>query len=359
MQKKTVIKNRFFTYLVSFLGIALLAISIFLIIFSLNIKASSNIPLFNYNEQSNVDYNVYLKPNNYFTEEFLPKGKQYITSVIDYIDIFYDYNFSSSKKIDADYEYKVVATLEAKYNVDSNKIKQLWSNDYVLVENKKASIKDDSSISIKENVQINYEEFNKIINNFKKDYMLSISSDLVVKLYIKVDGKYLPIEKAFNLENDLSVVIPMAQQTIDITANYEELKNNQIVNVEKNKRVKNYYFLFVGIGVFLLSIFILVLQVMKIIKDDKQQSLYIKELKKILHDYGDIIVEVKKAPRLPKEKSSEVKSFNELVNAQIELRTPIVFSEVVKNELGLFVIFNNDYAYYYSIKSEDRKKKKA
>lgn len=359
MKKKTVVKNRFFTYLVSFLGIALLAISIFLIISSVNIKTSSNVQLLSYNEKSNVDYNVYLKPNNYFVEEFLPKDKQYITSIIDYIDIFFDYNFSSSKKIDADYEYKVVATLDAKYNVDTNKTKQLWSNDYVLVENKKADIKDDSNISIKENVKINYAKYNKIINDFKKDYMLSISSDLVVKLYVKINGKYLPVEKAFDLDNDLSVTIPMAQQTINITSNYEELKNNQVVNVETNKRIKNYYFLTVGIGVLLLSLLILVSQVIRIIKDDKQQSLYIKELKKILHDYGDIIVEVKKAPKISKEKSSEVKSFNELVNAQIELRTPIVFSEVVKNELGLFVIFNNDHAYYYSIKSEDRKKKKA
>ena len=151
----------------------------------------------------------------------------------------------------------------------------------------------------------------------------------------------------------------MAQQTIDITTNFEEIKNNQVVNIEKNKKVKNYYFLFIGIGTLMLSVLMLTSLIIKIIKDDKQQSLYIKELKKILHDYGDIIVEVKKAPKISKEKSSEVKSFNELVNAQIELRSPIVFSEVIKNELGLFVIFNNNHAYYYSIKSEDRKKKKA
>ena len=58
-----------------------------------------------------------------------------------------------------------------------------------------------------------------------------------------------------------------------------------------------------------------------------------------------------------KENSIEVKNFSELVNAQVELRTPIVFSEVIKNELGLFVLFNNEHAYYYTLKSTERKKK--
>lgn len=358
MKKKTVVKNRFFTYLVSFFSIALLAISIFLIISSLNIKTSSKVQLLSYNEKSNVDYNVYLKPNNYFVEEYLPKDKQYISSVIDYIDIFYNYNFSSSKKIDADYEYKVVATLEAKYKIDSSNSKQIWSNDYVLVENKLSSVKDEGNISINENVKVNYEDFNKIINSFKKDYMLSVNSDLTVKLFIKVNGKYVPADKVFNLNNELSVVIPMSQQTIDIKTNYEEIKNDQIVTIEKIDKIKNYYFLILGISMAFIFVIILILQISKVIIDDKKQSLYIKELKKILHDYGDIIVEVKKAPKISKEKSSEVKSFNELVNAQIELRTPIIFSEIIKNELGLFVIFDNDYAYYYSIKSNEGKKKK-
>ena len=359
MKKKTVVKNRFFTYLVSFLGIALLAISIFLIVSSLNIKTSSNIQLLSYNEKSNIDYNVYLKPNNYFTEKFLPKDKQYITSIIDYIDIFYNYDFSSSKNVDANYEYKIVATLEASYKVDSSNSKEIWSNDYVLVEDKLETITNKSNISIVENIKVSYEEFNKIINSFKKDYMLSVTSNLIVKMYVKINGVYIPADKAFGVDNELSVIIPMSQQTIDIKLNYEELKNNQVVNVEKNDRIENYYFLFLGVALALISIIILILQVLKVIKDDKEQSLYLKELKKILHDYGDIIVEVKKAPKISKEKSSEVKSFNELVNAQIELRTPIVFSEVIKNELGLFVIFNNDHAYYYSIKSNESKKKKA
>ena len=91
------------------------------------------------------------------------------------------YNFSSSKEIDADYEYKVVATLEAKYKIDSSNSKQIWSNDYVLVENKLSSVEDEGNISINENVKVNYEDFNKIINSFKKDYMLSVNSDLTVR----------------------------------------------------------------------------------------------------------------------------------------------------------------------------------
>ena len=84
-----------------------------------------------------------------------------------------------------------------------------------------------------------------------------------------------------------------------------------------------------------------------------------KRSEKILHDYGDIIVEVKNPPDIPKDKSSEVMSFAELVNAQLEVRSPIIFSEKSTNEIGQFVLFDKEHAYYYLLKSDelDRNKK--
>lgn len=357
MKKKTFVKNRTLTYVISFFSISLLVMSVFLIGSSLNIKTSTDVQLLSYNETSNVDYKVYLKPNNYFTESFLPKGKQYITSIIDYIDINYAYNFSSSKLIDAEYEYKIVGTLEANYKIDSSNTKQIWSTDYVLVEGKTFDVKDNSNILINENIKIKYEDFNKIIDSFKKDYMLSVASELNVVMYIKINGTYVPADKVFDISNDLKITIPMTQQTIEIKTDYKDINNDQIISIEQIKRVKNYYFLILGICSFVVAISVLTTLIIKVILDEKSQSVYIRELKKILHDYGDIIIEVKKAPKLSKEKSSEVKNFNELVNAQIELRTPIVFSEIIKNELGIFVILKDDYAYYYSLKATERKKK--
>lgn len=357
MQRKTIVKHRIRTYLASFFAVALLMISVFLIISSLNIKTTTDIALLNYNEKSNLDYKVYLKENDYFKEEFLPKNRQYIASIIDYIDVFYNFDFSSSKPINAKYNYKIIATLSAQYKVDTNSIKQVWSNDYVLVDNKEAEIKDQTTFSISENVKVDYDKYNQIINNFKKDYMLSVTSDLTVSMLVEVNGEYVPAEKVFNTNSEIKLTIPLSEQTIDIKMDYKDINNNQVLNIEEIGRFNNLWFFFLGTILLLVAIIIIIFEIKRVIREDKKQSKYIKQLKRILHDYGDIIVEVKNAPDIPKGKASEVKSFSELVNAQIEVRSPIVFAEISKNELGLFVLFDKEYAYYYYLSASSSKKK--
>ena len=47
------------------------------------------------------------KQNNFFEEEYLPKGKQYTSELIDYIDINFNYLYSGSKLTNIEYEYNI------------------------------------------------------------------------------------------------------------------------------------------------------------------------------------------------------------------------------------------------------------
>ena len=353
MVKKTYLKHRFKVLVLSILTFTLLTISIYLIYSSLNIKTVTNKTLLTYNENSNIDYKVYLKPNNYFTEPYLESGKQYISSIIDYIDINYKYALSASKDFNASYKYKIVATINAAYKVDTNNVKQVWSKEYVLKESELINKDNYNNFIIDENIQINYDEYNTIINNFKKDYMLSVDSSLNVALLVYVAGEYVPADKAFNINETLNVEIPLSQQTINIKSNFKENNNNNIVQDYKVGRFNNLFVFFSAIVMLIIGLIILTITIVLVIREDRKQSKYIKNLRKILHDYGDIIVEAKNAPELVKDKSIEVKSFNELVNAQIEVKAPIVFSEIKINEKGLFVLIDKETIYYYYLKAED------
>lgn len=359
MQKKTVVKHKFKTYVVSFFAVSLLITSFFFIYSSLNIKTSLDVPVLTYSQKSDLDYKVYLKKNNYFKEKYLTKNKQYIASIIDYIDVSYNYTFSSSKDVNLTYKYKIVAKINARYKVDTNNTKQVWQNEYVLLDEKELEINNDNTFTISENVKIDYDKYNDIISNFKKDYMLAVTSDLTVSLLVDIDGEYIPAEKVFNENADINLTIPLSEQTINIKMDYKNLDNNQIVNVEKLSRFSNLPFFAVGVISSIISIVIIISMIRNVLNEDKKQSEYIKRLKKILHDYGDMIVEVKKPPQIQKNKASEVMNFSELINAQIEVKSPIVFSEVSKNELGLFVLFDKENAYYYLLKSEEKDKEKA
>ena len=106
-----------------------------------------------YNEKSNLDYKVYLKPNPYFSEAYIGKGKQYIANLIDYIDVDFNYNFYSSDFIDYDYRYLINA--EVLVYQKGETAKALLSKSYTMVPEKKVCLMEANSFNIFENLKIN------------------------------------------------------------------------------------------------------------------------------------------------------------------------------------------------------------
>lgn len=350
MHGKTVIKNKGKTIIITFVAIALFALSFVFISSSLNIKTVKDKEILNYNSNSKANYQVNLKENNYFTEKVLPEGEQYITSVIDNVEIDYNYNLSTSKKINGTYNYRIIANVNADHKLDSSISKKVWSKDYVVKESNSFLIENESSISISDKVNITYDEYNEIINNFKKDYMLAVESKVDVYMQVFINGKYE--DKEFNENSKIVVSIPLSEQTIDIKKDYKE---NNFGNLTKKvivKRFNNIYIFTFGVILALIGLAILLKQLINIIKEDKKQSKYIKILNKYLHDYSDIIATVKSKPNTSNLKLIEFVNFEELVNAQNDLRVPIVFCETKKNYEGYFYLITQDCAYFYVLKEE-------
>lgn len=347
-QKKTTIKQKPKTIAFATLAIVLFMLSYCLISSSLNIKTLKEKTLLNYNTTSNVDYKVNLKENNYFTEKTLPSGEQYITSVIDNIAMNYNYNYSATDNITGTYSYKIIARVNADYKIDTSTTKKVWSKDYIIKEEKKKKIENESNINIDEEVSLNYDEYNKIINNFKRDYMLAITSKVDVYMEVLLNGNYQG--NTFNEKTTLVTSIPLSEQTINITTDYKNNKQGQVKKVEKIERFNNIPIFILGVILSLFSLFIIALQIIKIITDNKKQSVYIKKLKKYLHDYSDLIAIVKRLPNIKGLKLIEFTKFEQLVNAQDDLRVPIIFCETKKNEEGKFFLISQDCAYYYVLK---------
>ena len=49
-------------------------------------------------------------------------------------------------------------------------------------------------------------------------------------------------------------------------------------------------------------------------------------------------------------------NFNELVDAQLETKSPIIFVEIIKNEMGKFILVDKELSYYYILKGEENKR---
>ena len=138
-----------------------------------------------YREGGSIDYNVFLKENEFFEETNLGKDQSYVASLID--KIIADYSYEIDMDAD-DVNYKYSYTIKSRLEIIDNSSKVAIFNperELVSVQNKSQS--SSSRLKINEIVVINYDEYNDIANKFLKTYELSsMTSNIVVTLNVDV-----------------------------------------------------------------------------------------------------------------------------------------------------------------------------
>ena len=80
-------------------------------------------------------------------------------------------------------------------------------------------------------------------------------------------------------------------------------------------------------------------------------SQFIVQLRKILKGYGDIIAEVTTKPDLRGLNIIEVKEFEDLINIEEELRVPILYYELEKDNEAWFIITTGNQVYRYILRA--------
>ena len=134
----------FFTFLIG---------AITLTIFLLN----NNTKYIEYNENSDIDYKVYLKENEFYKEKYLEKGNSYIASLIESIKTEFKYTINFNEELDYNYSYKISADVDVE---DENSDTTLYHFQENLVKKEsKNSVKENT---IKENIDIDYEHYNNL-----------------------------------------------------------------------------------------------------------------------------------------------------------------------------------------------------
>lgn len=310
-----------------------------------------------YSEQSDLHYKVYLKENNYFEKPFLEGGQQYIANLIDYIYFNFSYSFKSTTKRDYTYKYSIDATVSANEKGSPNKV--LYSKTENLINEANGKIDNDDNFFINQVLSIDYTKYNNIINSFKKDYVLSLDSNLSLTLNITAqtknsEGELITIKPS----KPIKVVIPLSEQTINISIDYNKLNESNVTESLTNKTNTNLY-LIIGIGSLILDFICLYIIITTIIKISENKTAYNKLLGRIMKEYDKVIVKIKNIPILDDYKIIQVENFDEMLDARDTLESNILYFEPIKNHKSIFLIINNDLAYIYFLSDDgDRYEKK-
>ena len=299
-----------------------------------------------FSEKADIEDIITLKDNNYFEEKELKNQTKYITSLIDKMTLNFKYSLAPSENIQYDKSYYITANLKIYEVEEEDNI--YWSKEETLVENKELP-KDNNNIEINESVDVDFNRYNQLVEDFSKDYALMLDSTLDIELHVVLKNKE---NKQYNKTKTITATIPMNKQSFSITKDYnkEKLEN---VNI-KTQSFNVVYFIFSIL--ILIFDFIFIKRIIDYLKNNVlNRSKYRKELDKILKTYDQIIVISKNPPDIASAKKVEVENFEELLDAQEELNNPIIFYEDITLHKGVFVIMGDDIAWIYNLIDEENK----
>lgn len=351
MKKRVRLKKSVKSSLKLIVAIILTMASLFIIFTSFNKDIESKNVVTTLEEEGNLNYQVYLKKNDYFNVPYLGKDERYIAALIDKINIQYQYQLSSSKNLNYNYQYRVVATLDATQDIKNENKKRVWSKQFILKPSTQKNIINQNKIIVKDEIVIDYATYSSLVNQFKDTYTLALDANLRVNIYIDTVGKLDSYDQDINKKAVMSLIIPMNKQTIEITEDYKLSRSEKIVKDENLGLIKNKPLFILGCFLFATSTLVFVFYGMELLLNSREQFSYSKEKKRILNKYNSIIVNANRIPEIKGLHLIEVSSFEELIDAEEEFRIPIIFVEVIPGAVGWFVIIHQNQVWRYVLKA--------
>ncbi len=308
----------------------------------------------NFSEDKKVNYKVYLKENDFFQEEFLPGNMTYINNLIDYINIDFNYNIEFTDKLSGVYNYYIKGIVEAN-QVDSDS--KYYTKEYILSEVKTKKYDNKNSFKINEKIDIDYQKYNALLTDFKEEYGVSMDGNLQIVLTVQNMVKDNKLDENITKNSKLNLNIPLTSLTLEVPIETNTETSEGVLF--SGKIVKEGFLYFVGKIIAIIcytgAIILLLYAFYLIYLSVKKESIYQKQLRKILKVYDGIIVNLKKRPILTKSKVIPVATFEELIDAHSEVRNPINY--IAEKEGALFLLMSDNIVYSYHLKRELFKRK--
>ena len=307
-----------------------------------------------YDETSDIDYKVYLKNNEFFSEKFLGPNRSYIASLIDYIDTGFNYKITlQDDNADFKYSYYIESEVNVKEKNGTNSLynyKETILNEIVKYSEKR------STAYINEKVRINYNKYNDLIKSFIKTYNLDdTASTLTVRMYVNILGSCEDLDNKSN-ESVMSIEIPLTTKTMNIEMSNDLIETEDNIMACSSNNIKTIVFLILGILMSICTVIISLLLVRYVVVTRTAEDIYQKELKKILNNYHSYIQKINNQFNLSMYEKLKVDTFTDMLEIRDTLQQPILMVENSSKDGVYFIIpSNTKILYTYCLKVSDIK----
>ena len=288
-----------------------------------------------YNENSDLDYDVIYKQNDFFNNNLVEKNNKYIASLIDYIKANFNYKFSfPDSDINYNYSYKIIANLKVKDSNDNNAI--LYQNKETIFESNVMNGK--RSTNINKSINIDYNKYNNLISSFLKTYELKdANSELKISMFVDIQSKGNTSIEDMNKKAVVSLTVPLTKKTISIDLSSDLTKSNNRRLLVKNNN--NYLpFLIASIVLYVLSFVVIAIALVYARKTRTIKNIYDREIKKILNNYDGYIQKINNKYKIGTSQVIKVEKFEDMLEIRETLKTPILMLKNDRDDGTFFII---------------------
>lgn len=293
-----------------------------------------------------TSYRVYLDDDSYFNTSYLEEDMQYISSIIDYVDVTFSYIDSFKDNLTYDVKTKAEAIITI---VDSDDKDKVIYKSTEVIDNKKYDTSNSKTINKVKNFKINYSKYNHIANEFKKKYGITAKCNLRINYYVSYNGNYKGLEN-ISRSNIMYVDIPLSEQMITISKNKPSIKDD-IYKGKTTNTITNIVLYISAIVCDLIALVLLIILINDKIKINKLINNFDKYINKILKQYDAYITEAEHETS-NKENNIQIKTFRELLDVRNNTNKTIVYIRIDDNTAKFETIDDNT-LYYYIAKRED------
>ena len=201
-------------------------------IYSLEIE-SRKVALLTYKGAGAINYTVYLKPNNLYTEDTMGEGKLYITEFVDHINADFKYNFTSEDTVNIKGNYDIVAKVQG-FIEERDKEINIWEKVFPVIENKEFSL-NENKLSINESLYVNLDEYNAFAAEIIE---ISKVKGSRAKLILAMDVNLHGVTYNGEFENNVSpdLIIPLGTAVFQIMGDSNIEKSGVIEAIVQDRK---------------------------------------------------------------------------------------------------------------------------
>lgn len=304
-----------------------------------------------YQERGSIDYDVYLKENDFYDTPYLDSNKSYVASLIDKIITNFNYEIDmDTEDVNYRYSYKIDARLEI---IDTTSGVAIFNPKYELASAENKTQNSSNRLTVNEIVILNYDDYNTLANRFLEAYQLTnTTSNIVVTMKVDVlsDCDAFSGSSAETYSSELRIPLTTKTVNIKMTSSVPDAEAKMIA-CTRGAGSEVFKTTAIVLAVFDLLLVLLLLAFIYLTRTE--DITYTNRVKKILSQYKSYIQKINSFFDTHGYQIVLVDTFDELLEIRDTIQAPILMHENEDKTCTKFIIpTDSKLLYLFEIKME-------